>query len=184
MQKSKNLLFSFILLFLLTLQINVNAQSDKIDHESNENYTGQNSSVSDSTTSVVPNTENDNPTTSTRKQIEYETDGSPTKAEIDDIATKDPMTGKKYSDFLLELRNYPNPVVDKTTIVYTLEKNMTVSLAIYDSSGNLIQQLRNQTQQYVETYHVVFDATGLETGIYFCVLTMNDETKEIKILVQ
>lgn len=188
MQKLQNLLFSLTILVLLTLQ--VNAQSNQIDNEGYGDNVSQNNSFF-----IPPDSKAEIDDIATEEPEDYGKKGyiqdTPPIQNTSPIAEKNKLTiaekmssYTRHSDYQFELRNFPNPVVNQTTIVYTLEKNATVSLGIYDYAGNLVEQLRDKDQQYVATYQIQFDATGLKTGIYFCVLTMNNETKGIKILVQ
>ena len=67
--------------------------------------------------------------------------------------------------FKLE-QNYPNPFNPSTKINYSIKEAGKVKLIIYNLIGETVSVLvdRNQEAGY---YTVDFDATGLESGVYF-----------------
>ncbi|MGE5430106.1 MAG: glycosyl hydrolase family 18 protein [Syntrophomonadaceae bacterium] len=69
-----------------------------------------------------------------------------------------------------ELKNYPNPFNPVTTIAYTVPASGFVKISVYDMLGRLIQDLFSGEKGPGE-YKVSFDASGLESGIYFCRLS-------------
>lgn len=82
----------------------------------------------------------------------------------------------------MNLKNYPNPFVQRTTISYTLSKSEHVKLAIYDLMGQEIEILANQIMTK-GTHRVEFDASELKSSIYICRLSSgsgNITTKLIK----
>jgi hypothetical protein len=85
-------------------------------------------------------------------------------------------------------QNYPNPIVSKTMIKYSLSKKANVELKIYDVSGREVAVLVNETQQ-AGHYQVNWDIndlpqTQLPNGIYFYQLKTEDftETRKMTIL--
>ena len=68
---------------------------------------------------------------------------------------------------------YPNPVSSTTGIFYSLNQKSQVVLEICAIKGECILQLVNKMQAAGE-YHMVFDASCLPAGIYFCTLKTND----------
>ncbi len=73
--------------------------------------------------------------------------------------------GSEKNTFLL-CQNSPNPFNPSTTLNYRLEKNSFVNLVIYDILGREVSSLVNQAQNE-GTYAVMFNASGLPSGIYF-----------------
>jgi len=69
------------------------------------------------------------------------------------------------TDFRL-LQNYPNPFNPSTTISFSLPKDQTVSLIIYDVLGGHVQTLVNKYLP-LGYYSLKFDSAGLPSGIYF-----------------
>jgi hypothetical protein len=63
-------------------------------------------------------------------------------------------------------QNYPNPFNSTTTIVYTLPDRSQVLLTIFDTSGRQIATPVDGVEG-PGSRSVVFDATGLASGIYF-----------------
>jgi cyclomaltodextrinase / maltogenic alpha-amylase / neopullulanase len=84
--------------------------------------------------------------------------------------------------FALE-QNYPNPFNPSTTIRYQLPQSATVSLKIYDVLGREVQTLVNE-RQAAGQYSVLFNASGLASGVYFYRLQAGNfvQTKKMMLL--
>jgi hypothetical protein len=67
--------------------------------------------------------------------------------------------------FMLE-QNFPNPFNPSTTINYTLNQSGIVTLKVYNLLGQEVRTLVNGFQN-AGSYHTMFDAQGLSSGIYF-----------------
>ena len=78
---------------------------------------------------------------------------------------------------------YPNPIKDKATINYNLKENSNVALNIYNSIGQNIMQLVNSSSEYAGSHTVVFDASKLSTGVYYCKLSTKNELIVTKLIV-
>lgn len=63
-------------------------------------------------------------------------------------------------------QNYPNPFNPKTSIRYSLPNNCHVILTIYNSLGQIIQELVNG-EKVSGSYEVQFDGSKLASGVYF-----------------
>jgi uncharacterized protein (TIGR02145 family) len=63
-------------------------------------------------------------------------------------------------------KNYPNPFNPSTTINYTLNKSLLVTLTVYNVEGRKIQTLVSQKQKPGE-YRITFFAFNLPSGIYY-----------------
>jgi hypothetical protein len=61
---------------------------------------------------------------------------------------------------------YPNPFRDKATIRYQLIDRADVSLQVYSATGIVVAELVNEVQE-AGLYYREFEATGLESGIYY-----------------
>ncbi|MBN2280289.1 MAG: T9SS type A sorting domain-containing protein [Candidatus Marinimicrobia bacterium] len=68
---------------------------------------------------------------------------------------------------------YPNPFNPTTTIKYSLAKDSHVLLSIYDSNGNLIENIVNE-QKEVGYHQINWNASGLPSGVYFYKLVTSD----------
>jgi len=78
--------------------------------------------------------------------------------------------------------NYPNPVIDKTTLRYELQKTSEINIQIFDVYGNTIKVVTDETKE-AGIHNTVFDASGLASGIYFCKLTAGSMSETIKLTV-
>jgi len=88
---------------------------------------------------------------------------------------------KHPSGFVLE-QNYPNPFNPNTHIRFTLpEKNYT-TLRIYDSLGELIEELINEVIE-PGNYEFVFDANKLSSGTYFYSLSSGKFQESRKMIL-
>lgn len=79
-------------------------------------------------------------------------------------------------------QNYPNPFNPETNISFDLVETGAVTLNIYNAVGQQVASLLNGTMS--EGRHtVVFDATGLPSGLYFYRLTAGATTMQKKMLL-
>lgn len=67
---------------------------------------------------------------------------------------------------VFKLRNYPNPVLDNTTIEYTLPVASYASLSVLDVQGRVVQRL-HAGEQVAGTHTMPFSAAALPAGTYF-----------------
>ncbi len=87
------------------------------------------------------------------------------------------------TDFRLS-QNYPNPFNPTTTISYTLPKAGNVTLTVYNSLGQEVMTLvNNEFKASAGSYNVLFDGSGLSSGIYFYTLTFNNNTIAKKMVL-
>jgi hypothetical protein len=78
-------------------------------------------------------------------------------------------------------QNYPNPFNPTTSIKYSVSSIQNVKLVVYDIIGKEIATLVNE-KQVPGVYEVMFDASGLPSGIYFYKLE-TESYKETKRMV-
>jgi len=64
--------------------------------------------------------------------------------------------------------SYPNPFTTSTTLEYELKKPVNVRIAIYNYLGEQVKVI--QENQQSGKHKVVWNAEGLQAGVYFCVL--------------
>lgn len=82
----------------------------------------------------------------------------------------------------LELSNYPNPIVENTTIAFTLKKNAKVSLQVWDAYGRIIETLVDNNLPAGE-HKVDFNKKSLSAGIYYYSLTADRKRKTKKLVI-
>lgn len=80
------------------------------------------------------------------------------------------------------LKNYPNPFNEITTITYSVPERGDISLAVYNSLGKEVATLVNETKER-GTYKVPFNASDLNSNLYFCRLKMNDKVVTRKMIL-
>ncbi len=85
------------------------------------------------------------------------------------------------SDLILK-ENYPNPFNPSTTISFTIPEASEVKLSIYNSLGQRVALLANS---FMETgsYSFQWDASGLNSGIYFYRLEAGNFTQIRKMIL-
>ncbi len=86
------------------------------------------------------------------------------------------------SSFTLS-QNYPNPFKGQTTISYKLAARKFVSLTVYHITGKEVARLVQQVED-AGMHYAIFDASELESGLYYYCLDTGDaaETKKLVIL--
>jgi hypothetical protein len=80
-------------------------------------------------------------------------------------------------------QNYPNPFNPVTRISYSIAENTKVKLSVFDILGKEIKTLVNEKQS-AGNYEVIFNASDLPSGVYFCQLLTEkfNETKRMILL--
>lgn len=74
--------------------------------------------------------------------------------------------------------NYPNPFNPITTIKFNIPKQSNSSIKIYDINGKFIKELINKNLN-AGTYEVQWNAENTASGIYFYILTAEDNEGNI-----
>mgnify|MGYP005843947251 CR=1 FL=1 len=79
-------------------------------------------------------------------------------------------------------QNYPNPFNPTTTIVFKLSKNTNVKLSVYNVIGEEVATL---VKDYFQkgTYNIMFDASGLRSGVYFYRIIIGDRSVAKKMIL-
>jgi hypothetical protein len=80
------------------------------------------------------------------------------------------------------LQNYPNPFNPTTTISYALPQAADVRLSVYDVLGRQVRELASSMQP-AGIHEVIFDATGLPSGIYIYRLQAGDYEETRRMVV-
>ncbi|HXK49034.1 MAG TPA: T9SS type A sorting domain-containing protein [Clostridiales bacterium] len=85
------------------------------------------------------------------------------------------------SDFEL-YQNYPNPFNPATEIKFSLADDSKVNLSVYNTKGQLVKTLFEGKKE--KGYHTVnFDASGLNSGVYYYKLTVNGKAETRKMIM-
>jgi len=79
-------------------------------------------------------------------------------------------------------QNYPNPFNPETTIGFKLNSAALVNLSVFNSKGELVQELVNGMQS-VGAHSIKFNATGLNSGVYFYKLTTPEKSVTQKMVL-
>jgi hypothetical protein len=80
------------------------------------------------------------------------------------------------------LSNYPNPFNCATHIEFTLPSTQRVSLRLYDVLGREVAVLMNEIQTAGQ-HHMMFDASGLPSGVYLCRLDAGGTAQTRKMVL-
>jgi len=113
---------------------------------------------------------------STSGIILHTTTGGQTLVTVNNISTETPS---KYS----LSQNYPNPFNPTTNIKFSIVNSGEVKLVVYDIQGREVQTLVNESLK-PGTYEAAFDASSLNSGVYFYKLITNtfSETKKMLLI--
>ena len=80
--------------------------------------------------------------------------------------------------------SFPNTFAEETTLYYDLDESSPVNLSVYDMQGKLIRKLVKNEQQ-AEGYHeVLFQARGLQNGLYIYHLQTSGSVVSGRILLK
>ncbi len=85
------------------------------------------------------------------------------------------------SAYALE-QNYPNPFNPSTTINFSIPVEGFVTLDVYNTIGQKVASLVNETKT-AGTYKVDFDAATLTSGIYFYKISVGNFTETKKMIL-
>jgi len=74
----------------------------------------------------------------------------------------------------VDIRNYPNPFNEQTTIEFTLEKDVPVTLFVSDMTGKQIAILISDEQKLKGTHQAIFDGNNYPAGMYYYTIQAGD----------
>ena len=112
--------------------------------------------------------------------------------EVSDLATPSANTAAHEWSFVLEdgkgpvfrgvLRNYPNPFTSKTTVAFTLARESTLTIEIYDITGRLVRVLAQDEVREAGANEFPWDGKTsagdvLARGVYFSQIMVTSEPK-------
>ncbi|MDG5766813.1 T9SS type A sorting domain-containing protein [Balneolales bacterium ANBcel1] len=81
------------------------------------------------------------------------------------IVNESVQNENKQNKLVYHKGNYPNPFNPHTTITYHVENQAHVLIRIYNSAGQLVSTLINETQS-AGTYSIPWNASGLNSGLF------------------
>ena len=97
--------------------------------------------------------------------------------------TYSPIVTVKRQNNSSGIRVSPNPTNEKVTIELNLQKNCKVNAKIFDSYGRLIDNIG--TWKFTSgDQQIVYNIKDKKSGIYIIVLTVEDERKVLKLIVE
>lgn len=110
-----------------------------------------------------------------------------TKVILDDLAWTMAITDVKEvsKDALINAESIsPNPSTDVVNIIYTVSEQATVSLKLFDVTGNLVLNVVDREPQGMGRYKAVADLAGLRPGVYLYELSTSNGYKVVNRLVK
>jgi hypothetical protein len=99
---------------------------------------------------------------------------------IDDQVSVENITNE-IPDIYSLYQNYPNPFNPQTKIEFGLPEESTVSLRIYDLTGQEVDVVLDNENLYAGKFRFDFDASYLPSGIYFYILVAKSNTSDLSI---
>jgi hypothetical protein len=81
------------------------------------------------------------------------------------------------------LNIYPNPASGQATVTYSVPSAKDVTITILNLLGQEVSTILNAAEQNAGTYNVSFDVNGLNPGIYYCRLSVNNKLIVKKLIV-
>jgi hypothetical protein len=99
------------------------------------------------------------------------------------VATKTTKLSTTTTAETSQLYNYPNTFTDRTTIAFSLEKEESYSLEVYDMRGVLIRKVDMGVAKAGKLYEYEFDGKNLSKGIYIARLLTPSGMKSVKMLL-
>lgn len=102
------------------------------------------------------------------------------KLTITDVKKEQNITPKEFS----LKQNYPNPFNPTTVIEFSLPKSESISLSVFDITGQLVKNLINSSYFEKGVYKVSFNASKLASGTYIYRISngVNQITKKMLLL--
>lgn len=83
-----------------------------------------------------------------------------------------------------EIKTYPNPASESTTIRYNLVNETAVSMKVYDTAGRVVATPLRNKQLKAGVHEVRLDVSKLDNGIYYATMQNREgKTQTVKIVV-
>jgi hypothetical protein len=100
---------------------------------------------------------------------------------ITDVVPSVENISNEIPDIFTLYQNYPNPFNPQTKIEFGIPEESTVSLKIYDLTGQEVDVVLDNENLYAGKFRFDFDASYLPSGIYFYVLIAKSNTSDLSI---
>jgi hypothetical protein len=71
---------------------------------------------------------------------------------------------------------YPNPASQETVINYFLTSQTDVKIMIYNSYGQLMDNLSKNNKQLPGNYELKYNVSNLAQGLYYCKIEVNGKS--------
>ncbi|MBN2413067.1 T9SS type A sorting domain-containing protein, partial [candidate division KSB1 bacterium] len=95
---------------------------------------------------------------------------------------KNDFDGNQPVDFQLS-QNYPNPFNPTTTIRFSIDQTMPVTLKVYNTLGQNVATLIDGKSYSAGKYRVTWNASTLSSGVYFYKLEAGGKAETRKMLL-
>ena len=79
---------------------------------------------------------------------------------------------------------YPNPIHQTETLEYTLTKNESLTIALYDVNGKLIRNFISNEQRAVGAHKETLNIGELHSGNYFLTISNGEQKMSVKMVKQ
>ena len=79
-------------------------------------------------------------------------------------------------------QNYPNPLNPSTTIDFSIPREEWIVLRVFNALGEEVAELFNETKP-AGSYSVLFNASGLTSGVYFYNMSADDFSQTRKMIL-
>lgn len=89
------------------------------------------------------------------------------------------MNSAELPENIILYQNYPNPFNDQTKIDFYLEEDGFIEINIYNSHGQLIQNLIKK-DLFHGMHSEIYNGAPLSNGIYYCSIKINGEVKRTR----
>jgi hypothetical protein len=83
----------------------------------------------------------------------------------------------------LEFYILPNPARNKTELFVNIDANSSVSVMIYNLTGNQIKEAFSEQMMQPGTKRLTLETSDMAPGVYFCVLTADGQRITRKLIV-
>lgn len=83
---------------------------------------------------------------------------------------------------VIDLFIYPNPATENLNVNFTLKKEGSCEIKLYDVRGNLIRTLFSD-KKISGSQHFVFSITGIKAGTYFCHVKSGKSAKIVRVII-